>query len=160
MLANPETWVGVALIIFLALALWKGLKPAMAALDARTSKIADELAEAQRLREEAQAYLAETNRKLEAAKDEAQRIVQTAKEEAERLARQGSADLKDHLARREQQALDKIAQAESSALAEVRGKAVDLAVAAAGRIMAEKVTGARATGLIDDAIKDLGGKLN
>ena len=52
---------------------------------------------------------------------------------------------------------DKIARAEAQAVGEVRGAAVDVAVAAAERILAEK-SGSGA--LVDQAIRDLKTRLN
>ncbi|HLF21962.1 MAG TPA: F0F1 ATP synthase subunit B, partial [Aestuariivirga sp.] len=57
---SPENWVAVSFLLFAGLLVYLKV-PALLArmLDERSAKIAGELAEAQKLREEAQALLAE-----------------------------------------------------------------------------------------------------
>ena len=102
-------------------------------IDQRQARIKAELEEARRLREEAQALLAEYQRKRHEADREADAIIATANAEAERLAAEGKAKLEDFVARRTKMAETKIAQAEAQALADVRSSAADAAVAAAER---------------------------
>jgi F-type H+-transporting ATPase subunit b len=56
-------------------------------------------------------------------------------------------------------AIDKIAQAEAAAVQEVREIAVDLAIAATEKILAEKVRGDLSDRLVDKAIGELPQKL-
>ena len=56
--------------------------------------------------------------------------------------------------------MERIEQAEASALREVRGQAVDLAVAAAAALISEKLDSAKAASLSDEAIKELPSRLN
>ena len=80
-------WVGVSLVIFLAILAYFGVpKAIVAALDSRGEKVAQELAEARRLRVEAEKLLAEYEAKRKAAESEAAGIVAAANEEAKRLA--------------------------------------------------------------------------
>jgi F-type H+-transporting ATPase subunit b len=159
-LHSAEFWVAVAFVIFVLFMLWKAAKPLMAALDGRADRIRTEIEEAQRLREEAQKLLAEYQRKERDAAKEAEAMLAHAREEAQRLREKAAEDLKASVKRREQQALDRIAQAEAQAEAQVRAQAVDLAVAATRRILAEKLDEAQAARLVDEALKDLPGKLN
>jgi F-type H+-transporting ATPase subunit b len=160
MLHEPEFWVAVSFFIFVALA-WKPLaKMVTAALDDRASKIRIDLERAAKLREEAQNLLAEYQKKQRDALKEAEAIIAAAKAEAERLSAQAATDLEITLKRREQLALQRIAQAEQQAVAEVRAAAVDIAIAAAGKLLAEKLDPARQDALVDGAIKELQGKLN
>ena len=55
---------------------------------------------------------------------------------------------------------DKIARAEAQAVDEVRASAIDVAVAAAEKILREKMAGAGGAALIDQSIRDLKGRLN
>ena len=159
-LDSPETWVGLAFIIFAAFMAWKAFAPMMKSLDARAARIKAELDEAQRLRDEAQHLLAEYKRKQRDAVKEAEEQMRAAEEEAERQRERAEGDLAASLKRREQQALDRIAQAESEALAEVRTLAVDLAVGATRKLIAETVDEGKAASLVDDAIKNLPQKLH
>jgi len=54
---------------------------------------------------------------------------------------------------------DKIAQAESQAVAEVRARSADVAVEAA-RVLLTKQMSSKSGALIEQAIKDVGSKLN
>ena len=159
-LDDSTLWVAVSFVIFAALILWKGLKPILAGLDARAKRISDEIDEAQRLREDAQHLLAEYQRKERDAAKEAEEMLAHARTEAERLREKAAEDLKASLARREQQAMDRIAQAEAQAERQVRGHAVDLAIAATRQLVADKLTQAQAAKLVDGALKELPGKLH
>ena len=160
MFSTPEFWIALSLIIFLGLVVWKGMKPILKSLDDRAAKIKKELDEARSLREEAQHMLAEYKRKQRDALSEAEQIVEHAKQEAERVQHKAEAELEEQLKRREQQAMDKIAQAEQAALREVRGQAVDLAIAATAKLVSEKMSDSQSAKLIDETIEGLSGKLN
>jgi F-type H+-transporting ATPase subunit b len=159
-LHEPEFWVAVAFFAFIALA-WRPLaKMVTAALDDRSSKIRLDLERAAKLREEAQALLADYQKKQRDALKDAETILASAKAEAERLSAQAATDLENSLKRREQLALQRISQAEQQALAEVRAAAVDIAIAAAGKLLTDKLDAGRQDALVEDAIKELQGKLN
>ena len=160
LLARPDLWVAVAFVAFFVV-VWKPLRGALiGGLDARADRIRKELEEAQRLREEAQSMLAEFQRKQRDAIQEADAIVARAKSEAERLQREAKARLEADLKRREEQALQRIAQAEQAATHEVRAAAVDVALTATRRLLEQKLDEAAQARLIDEAIRELPGKLN
>ena len=160
MFSNPSFWVGVGFVIFVVLA-WKPISKALlGALDDRAARIRAQIAEAERLRAEAQGLVAEYKAKHAQALQEAQAIVAAAQDEAKRIAADASVALDAALKRREQQALDKIAQAEAAALRDVRNQAVDIAMTAARQIVAGQVQGPRGAGLIEAAIKELPAKLH
>jgi F-type H+-transporting ATPase subunit b len=159
MLGNEYTWITLALIGVLGLALWKGLRPILDSLDKRGERIRRELDEAHALREEAQKLLAEYKRKQRDALLEAEEIMTHAKEESIRMRERAEADLREALARREQLAMDKITQAEAQALQEVRNRAVDAALNAAGELIVENLDEKRAAEIADQAISEVGSKL-
>jgi F-type H+-transporting ATPase subunit b len=160
-LLEAEFWVAVAFVIFLAV-LWRlGVhRTAIQSLDQRAKRIADELDEARKLREEAQAILAESEKKRREAEREAQDIVAGAREEAERVAAEAKAKAEEFVARRTQMAQQKIAQAETQAVAEVRAAAAEAAVSASERILGQTVHGKVADDLIAQGIRDVKTKLN
>jgi F-type H+-transporting ATPase subunit b len=158
---DAEFWVAVAFFIFLGVLIYfETHKKVAKALDERRDRIKAELDEARRLKEEAQALLAQYQRKQEEAEREAQAIVAGAQAEAERLAGEAKTKMKDFVARRTKMAENKIAQAEAQALADVRAAAAEAAVAAAETILARSVRGKVADDLIAKGIDDLKGKLN
>jgi len=161
MFEDPTFWVAVAFVILLvALFYFKVHKQMLGQLDARAARIKAQLDEAQTLREEAQKTLAEYQRKQRDAIAETQQIIDHAKEEAQRLREEAEAELQRALARRTEQAEEKIAQAEAAALKEVRNQAVDVAMSAAAKLLAEEVKPAKAKALIDESIEELSKKLN
>src|SRR5205823_9692774 len=120
LLADGEFWVLLAVVIF-AVAVWKPARRAvLGGLDARAARIAAELDEAKKLREEAEALLAQYRRQQQEAAVQAEAILAHAREEAVRVAAQGAKDLDAALARRQRLAEERVAQAEAKALAEIR----------------------------------------
>ena len=161
MLGMAEFWVAVAFVAFLAILVYYKVPKLIAkALDDRAEAIRKELDEARRLREEAQTLLADYQKKHRDVGQEAEAIVDLARREAEAFAQETRASLKDILERRTKLAEDKIARAEAQAVDEVRASAIDVAVAAAERILREKMAGSGGAALIDQSIRDLKGRLN
>ena len=158
---SPTFWVGVSFAILLMFAI-RAKVPGMItkALDDRAAGIKSEIAEARRLREEAEKLLADYKRKYSEAEIEAKAIIDNAKREAEALAAETRRSLKEGLERRTKLAEDKIARAEAQAVSEVRGAAVDVAMSAAERLLTEKTGGANGASLIDQSIRDLKTRLN
>jgi F-type H+-transporting ATPase subunit b len=159
-LRDPETWVAVAFIIFIAAFAKPILKAMNKGLDDRGARIKANLDEARRLREEAEALLSEYQAKQKSAAKEAADLLARARDEAETLRKDAAANLEAMLKRRERMALDKIAQAEAQALADVRNEAVDLAVAAAREILTRHLSLDRAGALIEQSIGELEKKLH
>jgi F-type H+-transporting ATPase subunit b len=161
MLAEAETWVAIAFVIFVGVLIYFGVhKLILNALDQRAGRIRGELDEARRLKDEAAALLAEYRRKQQTAEREAAEIVAGAKAEAERLAAEAKTRMDEFVARRTKMAETKIAQAEAQALADVRAAAADAAVAAAEKILTQTVKGSVADDLLSKGIAELNSKLN
>jgi F-type H+-transporting ATPase subunit b len=153
-------WATVALVIFLGIVIYMGVPKQIAAmLDARINKVKDDLAAAARLRSEAEALLVEYEAKRKSAEAEAAGIVAAAQAEAKRLAEEAQTSLSDLITRRTKAVEQKIAQAEAQALAEVRARSADIAVEAA-RLILERQMPERGAGLLDQAIRDVGTRLN
>jgi F-type H+-transporting ATPase subunit b len=158
---ETENWVALAFLCFLGLLAYLGAyRKVIEALDQRGARIKGELEQARRLREEAQALLAEFEQKAREAETEAEAIIAGAKAEAERLAAEAKARAEDFVARRTKMAETKIAQAEAQALADVRSAAADAAVAAAEKILATAAKGKVAEDLLLRGITDIKQKFN
>jgi len=161
LLADAEFWVAVAFVIFIGVLIKAGAhRLIIDGLDSRAARIKTELDEAKRVRDEAQALLAEYQRKRGEADREAEAIVSAARAEAERLAADAKTKVEEFVARRTKMAETKIAQAEAQALADVRSAAADAAVAAAEKILSETAKGKVGDDLIAQGIRDLKAKLN
>lgn len=155
MLHDSNFWFGVSFVIFVLLVAKMAGKSIVGMLDERGRRIAAELEAAQKLREDAQAALAQFQRKQRDALKEAEGIIASAREEAERIRTEAAADLEQTLKRRQQQAMDKIAQAETQALQQVRDLAVDIAVAATEKLLVDNLDSNRNTALVNQAIVEL-----
>ena len=159
--STAEFWVAAAFVLFIGLLVYYKVPGLITkALDERADAIRRELDEARRLREEAQQLLNDYQRKRREAEDEANGIIEQAKREAEALAAETRQSLKESLARRTKLAEEKIARAEAQALNEVRAAAVDAAIAAAERIIRQKVTPEVNAQLVDQGIVDVKRRLN
>lgn len=155
MLHNPEFWVLVSFVTFIVLfggKLWAAIA---GALDGRAATIRAELDEAQRLRREAEAMLADATRAREEALAEAKHVLERSRIEAAHVAEAAAAEAEASAKRRERVALDRIAAAEKAALSEVRQTAADIATNAARRVIAEGLGEERETAILDQAIADL-----
>ncbi len=151
----------VALVLFFVLLAYLKVPGMMAkALDERADKIRDELAEAKRLREEAQHLLAEYQRKRKEAEAEAAAIVAAAEREAAALTAEAKQKTEEFVARRNALSEQKIKQAETEAVNAVRAAAVDLAIAAAEKVLAKKADGGVQQALFKASIGEVKSRLN
>lgn len=155
LLGYPPFWVAVAFVIFFVLfggKLWKALT---AILDKRSDMVRSELAEAQRLRREAEAMLQDASVKREAALDYARKLLEGAKVEAARLAAEAAAEAGASATRREQMAYQRINAAEKAAVDDVRISAADIATQAASRVIRDHLGAEADAALLDHAIAGL-----
>jgi len=160
-LAGPEFWVAVAFVVLMGAFAYLGIHTKLlTALDHRAERIRSELADAQRLRQEAADLLASYKTRRATAEREAEEIVASAKAEAERIAADTKAKMEDFVARRTKAAQSKIAMAEAQALAEVRAAAAEAAVQAATAVLEKSVTGKVADDLLAKGIREVESRLN
>src|SRR5271163_1583634 len=102
---GAEFYVFVGFIVFLCLLGYLGVhRTILTALDARGQAIADELAQAAKLRAEATALLASFEKKAAEAEASAVAIVAEARAQAEQLAKETAARMNDFVVRRTKQA--------------------------------------------------------
>lgn len=160
-LGNTDFIVLLGFLVFLAVLVYFKVPGLLGGLlDKRAAGIQSDLDEARALREEAQTLLASYERKQREVQDQADRIVVHAKQEAELAAEQAKADMKESIARRLAAAESQIASAEASAVREVRDSAITVAIAAAKDVVADQMTAADQSKLIDEAIATVGAKLH
>ena len=151
----------VGLVLFLALVVYLKVPGMMAkSLDERAANIRNELDEAKRLREEAQALLVEYQRKRQEAEADAANIVASAEREAAILTEEARQKTEEFVARRNALSEQKIKQAEADAIGAVRAAAVDIAVAAAEKVIAAKADASAQETLFRDALSKVQTRLN
>ena len=152
-LHNPETWLIVAFVIFIAI-FAKFVFPMIAkALDKRADDIRFQLEQATRLRAQAEALLATYEAERTAKLQEAEEILASAKRDAEALRVRANADLTQSLDRRSQQAVEKIERAEQEAVSFIRTQMVDVATQAVRNIVRNELDGNAEDQSISRAIK-------
>lgn len=158
---NPEIWVLVAFLIFVGGLIYLGVHKTIGkALDDRAERIKKELDDAKRLRDDAQALLAEYQKKAREAETEAKSIIDQARRDAAAMAEDARKSLEETLARRTRLAEEKISRAEAQALADVKSSAIDAAIKAAEQIVKKRSAGDTGSSLVEQSIKALGSRLN
>jgi F-type H+-transporting ATPase subunit b len=153
--ADPRSWVAIAFVIFFVLfgrKLWAVLA---AMLDKRAEQIRAELAEAKRLRAEAESMLADAKSRRDTAVADASRLLESARVEAARVAQVAAVEAEQTAKRREQMAIDRIAAAEKEAVDQVRFTAAEIAGTAAAQVLREGLTAEADGQLVDHAIQSL-----
>ncbi len=151
----------VGLVLFLALIVYLKVPGMMAkSLDDRADQIRNELAEAKRLREEAQHLLAEYQRKRKEAEAEAAHIVAAAEREAEMLTAEAKKKTEEFVTNRTALSEQKIKQAEVDAIKAVRSAAVDLAIAAAETVIGKQADAKVQSELFGQAVGEVKTRLN
>jgi len=160
LLLDSHFWVGVALVVFLAVLVMAGVhKFAWKALGDAGAKVQAQLDEAEALRREAQDLLAQIKQQKAAAEKHAAEMLANAKEEAVRLQAEAQVKLGEQLKRRGELAERKIATAEAQAAADVKAAAADLAAQMAEQLLSARIAVAKTDPLVDAAIGQMASKL-
>jgi F-type H+-transporting ATPase subunit b len=152
---DAEFWVLIAFLIAVAFLVYKTKDKVIVGLDQRSSRIKSELDEARRLADESQESLARFQRRQRDALKESEAIVALARDEAKRAAEAAKLDLAAALERRQRQALERVALEETRATDEIRHAAIEVALAALRRMLAQNLDAKHRSALIDDAIEAL-----
>ncbi len=157
--AEAEFWVGVGLVIFLAIALWKGRGAMLGVLDAKRNQIQADLDEAARLRAEAERLLTQLQGERAEAERRSAQIVADAEAEAARMEVEARTKLEEQIARRAAAADRRIALAETQATQAVKAAAAELAANLTQSVLARRVAEGGSDPLIDRGIAQIGTKL-
>jgi len=161
---SEELLVELLLVLSLAVLaalVWKPLRRSiLGGLDDHARRIRAELEEARRLHEEAKALLARHQRMLHEGEALARDILARAEEEVERLERRAREEFEELVARRRRQAEERILQERNRAVAEIRARTVEVAVAATRGVLAERLGEARGRELLDRAVDEVARRLH
>ncbi len=151
-------WTVVIFLLLLGV-LWKfAWGPILLAVNEREERIRARLDEAERQRDEATRLLEEHRKQLADARRQSQQILQEGRDAAEQVRR----DL-EQKARSEGEAIlerarREIGREKDAALESLRAESVDLALAAASRLMQERMDREKDRELVLDYLKDLEGR--
>ncbi len=153
---DPTSWVLVAFIIFVILALVaKAPKMTAKILDSEIDKIKTELNDARKLKEDANSLLADYERKVQNAQEEAEKILNQAKKTAKSHDKSARKKIEEYIKRAEQQTIEKINQAEKMALSKVNKEIVTNSINVAEKIVSENITEDNSKKLFSQSVQQI-----
>lgn len=133
-------WTIVVFLVVLVVLRRFAWGPILGALSAREDGIRTSISESRSLRAEAEAALEENRKQLADARRQSQEIVAEGRAAAQRLAQEIEAKARDEGDRLIERARVEIGRERDAALREIRTEAVELALAAASRLLQERLT--------------------
>ena len=146
----------VAFLVMLGvLARWV-YPPVMRAAEARQRQVAEQLAAAERARQEAEQRLKDAQAQLQEARGQAAGIIEGANRTGEQLRAELRARAEEEGRRMTENARRDIEAERLRALDSVRGEVADLVVAATEKVVGESLDGERHRRLIEKAITEVG----
>jgi F-type H+-transporting ATPase subunit b len=149
--------ISLAMLVVIGVMIWKGVFGAIGkALDDKIALIRDQLAEAEALRNEAEALKAEYEKKAKGVDKDRKALLERARHEADEIVAKAKADAEALIERRTRIAEEKIAAEERSAVEQLRAAAAEAATKAAARLIAERHDAASDEKLVDQAIREIG----
>ena len=148
--------ISLAMIVVLAVIVWKKVPAAIGkALDDKIALIRNQLAEAESLRQDAEALKAEYEAKAKSADKDRDALLERARHEADDIVAKAKADAEALVERRTRMAEDKIAAEERAAIDQLRAAAAGAAANAAARLIAERHDAASDERLVTQAIGEI-----
>lgn len=148
-------WVGVAFILAMLVLLKPAYKFIKSALQRRVDKVINDIDEAVKLRDDAQALLAEYERKFVNVEQEAAQIVAQGKQNLRRMQQAETAQMKVDLQNKEKEAERRIKSATEKAKNEINLSASKISVCLAQKAINQYLQNNDKQKLIDDAIDEL-----
>lgn len=145
-------WTAVLFALFALVVSKLGWKPLLALIEERERNIRQSVQSAEEARAEAQALLARHKELLREAGRQREEMVKAAMADAERLRAELGAQARAEAEALLQRARDQIQREKQLALQEIRGRVADLAVEAAGKIVASSLTPDVQRKLVDEFI--------
>jgi F-type H+-transporting ATPase subunit b len=151
---NEKFWLAIAFFVFLA-ALVKYAFPSIGkSLGDKSKQIADEIAEAKRIREVAENLLKKAEKHYLESTDYAAKLIKDAESESEKFAAESKKTLEIEIAKKTAAALERIKMEEVNAIAEIKSKIVSTALQ---NVTAElsNITPEQQAALVQQSIKKL-----
>ena len=157
MFSSPEFWVAVGFVLFVGLVVWKGLTPLLAALDARSARIRqqieEDVARAERLKREADETLRAYDAALREARAEAQTLHRQISAEISALAGSREQAFATDIGARTREAEERIDGAKRRALADLPTVASEVADSAFRRLTGEAPAPERVSAAVSSVLK-------
>lgn len=152
---DPTNWVAISFVLFMGLFLRYLLPVIVKALDSRSVKIKEQLEQATKLREEAEALLASYKQQQKEMQLQAEKTLADAKIEVEHMKQRAETELKAAIDRRTEQASEKIARLEKDAVDQVREHIVDVAISATRLLVGEQLKSGKEDPTISSALAQI-----
>ena len=159
MFSDPQFWVAVAFVAFIA-AIFNPVRKILASnLDSQIKDIRNKIDEAENLKNETQTTLSEIKKRQNDVQIEIQDIHKDAEKKVKQLEENAEAKLKDQIAKRQVLAEAKIDQLTRDANNLIQSHISSTAIAATISILQQKLNNQEQQKLIDKSIEELGSAL-
>ncbi|MBV6494005.1 MAG: ATP synthase subunit b [Turneriella sp.] len=133
-------WTTVT-FIFVLVVLWIfAWKPIIKGLDARNEKVQEDLDSSKKLREQAEAMMADHKKHLDAARDQALHIIDEGKRDAESIRQRILAEAKKEAEEIHARAVAEIKQAKTNAVKELEKEVIDMSVQIVSKVLSRDVS--------------------
>ena len=159
MFSDPQFWVAVAFVAFIAAIFNPVRKILTSSLDTQIKDIRNKIDEAENLKNETQATLSEIKKRQNDVQIEIQDIHKDAEKKVKQLEVNAEAKLKDQVAKRQILAEAKIDQLTRDANNLIQSHISSTAIAATISILQQKLDSQEQQKLIDKSIEELGSAL-
>ena len=159
MFSDPQFWVAVAFVAFIAAIFNPVRKILTSSLDAQIKDIKNKIDEAENLKNETQTTLSEIKKRQNDVQIEIQDIHKDAEKKVKQLEENAEAKLKDQIAKRQVLAEAKIEQLTRDANNLIQSHISSTAIAATISILQQKLNNQEQQKLIDKSIEELGSAL-
>ena len=159
MFSDPQFWVAVAFVAFIAAIFNPVRKILTSSLDAQIKDIRNKIDEAENLKNETQTTLSEIKKRQNDVQIEIQDIHKDAEKKVKQLEVNAEAKLKDQVAKRQILAEAKIDQLTRDANNLIQSHILSTAIAATISILQQKLDNQEQQKLIDKSIEELGSAL-
>ena len=159
MFSDPQFWVAVAFVAFIAAIFNPVRKILTTNLDSQIKDIKDKIDEAENLKNETQVTLSEVKKRQNDVQAEIQDIHKEAEKKVKQIEEIAESKLKDQIAKRQVLAEAKIDQLTRDANNMIQSHISSTAIAATISILEQKLNNHEQQKLIDKSIEDLGSAL-
>ncbi|MEL0184430.1 MAG: ATP F0F1 synthase subunit B [Hyphomicrobiales bacterium] len=157
MLEKDATWVAIGFILFILMLIYFKVPGQITKiLDNRAEKIKNELDEARKLREEAQAILADFQKKNNEAEKSAKALIDEAKKIAKNYEKEAKLKFEESLERRKKLLDEKLKRAEVEALNQIKNDITDIVFDAIDKTLSnDNINKDASDKIIDSGIKEI-----
>ena len=159
MFSDPQFWVAVAFVAFIAAVFNPVRKILTTSLDAQIKDIKDKIEEAENLKNETQVSLSEIKQRQNDVQSEIQTILKEAENKVKQIEQLAADKLKDQIAKRQVLAEAKIEQLTRDANNLIQTHITSSAIYATISILEQKLNSEEQQKLIDTSIQELGSAL-